>query len=233
MAIADGPFRAMDGSALDPRAHLLRRVLRRAAATTYAARPGTMRFLAKLFFRGLAAILPLALTGYLVYAAVNAGEALLHGIIKQFTDWYWPGMGFAFSIVLVMLVGLLMYSFIVRTIYRRVTALVARIPIIKSVYGMLVDVLQMFGTGDNRPFHQVVLVRLESGLEQLGFLTRPDFHDLPAIGEDKVAVYLPMSYQLGGFTVVVAKDRVREIDMKAEEALRFCVTAGVTQREQA
>jgi uncharacterized membrane protein len=50
---------------------------------------------------------------------------------------------------------------------------------------------------------------------------------MPGVGADKVAVYLPMSYQLGGFTVIVAKDRVRAIDVPVEDALRFCVTAGV------
>ena len=48
-------------------------------------------------------------------------------------------------------------------------------------------------------------------------------------GADKVAVYLPMSYQLGGFTVIVPRSRIREVPMKAEEALRFCVTAGVSR----
>ena len=46
-------------------------------------------------------------------------------------------------------------------------------------------------------------------------------------------MYLPMSYQLGGFTMIVPKDRVRDVAMSAEEALRFCVTAGVTKTVRA
>lgn len=195
-----------------------------------------MRILGKMFFRGLAAILPLALTGYLVWAAVSAGEATLHNIILWFgvkEENYWPGMGFAASIVLVTLVGMLMYSFIVRTIYRRVTALLTRIPIVKSIYGMIVDVVQLFGAADKRPFQQVVLVQMEiDGPELMGFLTRSNFDDLPDIGKGKVAVYLPMSYQLGGFTVIVPRAQTRPIAMKIEEALRFCVTAGVSRSHQ-
>ena len=191
-----------------------------------------MSTLGKLFFRGLAAILPVALTGYLVYAAVAAGEHLLRGFLVWLfeeldVEWhYWPGMGFAVSIVLVTAVGLLTYSFVLRAIYRRITAALQRIPVVKSVYGMIVDVMQLFG-GESKPFHKVVLVRREDGAEQLGFLTREDFKDMEGFGEDRVAVYLPMSYQLGGFTVIVPRWRVREVPRKAEEALRFCVTAGV------
>ena len=191
-----------------------------------------MSFLAKLFFRGLAAILPLALTGYFVWWAVSSGEALLYGLVVPrlvAPEDYWPGMGFALSIVLVMAIGLLMYSFVVRQIYERVTRLLERIPGIKSVYGMIADVVKLFGSADERPFRKVVLVQLEDGFEQIGFLTRDDFADLPYIGEGKVAVYLPMSYQLGGFTVIVEKAKVREIDMSVEEALRFCITAGVSK----
>lgn len=193
-----------------------------------------MHFAAKLFFRGLAAILPLALTGYFVWWAVSTGEALLHGLlVPAFVpeERYWPGMGFTLSIALVMVIGLLMYSFVVRSVYGRITALLERIPGIKSVYGMVTDVVRIFGNADQRPFRKVVLVMQDQGFEQIGFQTRDDFVDLPDVGADKVAVYLPMSYQLGGFTMVVERSRVREIAMTVEEAMRFCLTAGVARHE--
>jgi len=146
---------------------------------------------------------------------------------------YVPGMGFAMSVVLLLLAGLGMYSFVVRAVYRGLTGIVERIPVVKSVYGMLADVMRLFGDSANKPFRRVVLVAVRDGVEQLGFLTKDGFSDHPDIGADKVAVYLPMSYQLGGFTMIVPKDRVRDVAMSAEEALRFCVTAGVTKTVRA
>jgi uncharacterized membrane protein len=188
-----------------------------------------MRFLVKLFFRGLAAILPLALTGYLVFAAVEAGEALLRSLVLLFlpVERYRPGMGFVLSVALLMVIGLLMYSFVVRRIYSFATALFERIPVVKSVYGMLADVVRLFASAEERPFRKVVLVTRVEGINQLGFLTRDDFSDLQGIGPGQVAVFLPMSYQIGGFTVIVPRERVREIAMSVEDALRFCVTAGI------
>lgn len=193
-----------------------------------------MRFLVRLFFRGLVAILPLALTGYLTWVSVVAGETLLRQLVLLFlpADRYWPGMGFLLSIVLVMVIGLLMYSFVVRKVYGRLTRLLERIPIVKSVYGMIADVVRLFGSPDERPFRKVVVVQIADGMELLGFQTRDDFGDLPGVDSSRVAVYLPMSYQLGGFTIIVGRERVREVAMGVEQALRFCVTAGVARREE-
>ena len=186
------------------------------------------------FVRGLAAVLPLALTGSLITWSVVNGEALLRSVIVLWLpeDQYWPGMGFVLSIALVFVTGLLLYSFIARRIYRAFTALVERIPVVKSIYGMFVDVARLVASGEEKPFKQVVMVRLPEGLELIGFLTRDRFDDHPDVGEDKLAVYLPMSYQLGGFTVIVSADNVRELSMTVEEALRFCVTAGVSRAEE-
>jgi len=195
-----------------------------------------MKILGKLFFRGLAAILPVALTGYLVYYSVAAGEAFLGSVVKWLfaeldTGWqYHQGTGFAISILLVIAVGLLMYSFLVRTLYRKITQLLTRIPVVKSIYGMIVDIVRLFGA-ENKPFQKVVLVAGPNGEQLLGFLTREDFRDLEGFEDERVAVYLPMSYQLGGFTVIVERARIREVPMSAEAALRFAVTAGVARRE--
>ncbi len=190
-----------------------------------------MRLFVKLFLRGLAAILPLALTGYVAYALVVGTEGLLRQILELFLppDTYVAGMGVALAIPIVLLVGLLMYSFVVRKVYGGITALFERIPLVKSIYGFVVDVVKLVATGEERPFRRVVLVNVQ-GLELIGFVTRDDFGDLPEVGEGMVAVYLPMSYQLGGFTVMVPRAQTRDVAMSVEDALRFCVTAGVARR---
>lgn len=193
---------------------------------------GLLGLCLRVFLRGLAAILPLALTGYLVYVSVVAGETMLRGVVLLVLpeDRYLPGMGLFLSCCIVLLVGLLMYSFVVRFVYRRLVRLLERIPIVKSVYGMLVDVVRLVASPDERPFQKVVFVQLPGGLQQVGFLTRDGF-DEPELGADQVAVYLPMSYQLGGFTVIVPRSALRESSMSVEDALRFCITAGVKAKD--
>ena len=46
-------------------------------------------------------------------------------------------------------------------------------------------------------------------------------------GEDLVAVYLPMSYQIGGYTIYLPRSRVIETDLTVEQAMRIVLTGGV------
>ena len=64
-------------------------------------------------------------------------------------------------------------------------------------------------------------------------MTRQEFAGLPeGIGdENKVAVYLPMSFQLGGFTVMVPREALEPVAMLIEEAMKFALTAGVATRD--
>ena len=70
---------------------------------------------------------------------------------------------------------------------------------------------------------------LPGELRVLGFVTRADFSDAPAgiARPDEVAVYLPMSYQIGGYMVFAPKSACTPVDMSREEAMKFVLTAGL------
>jgi uncharacterized membrane protein len=63
----------------------------------------------------------------------------------------------------------------------------------------------------------------------MGLVTRSDFKGLPdGVGTDAhVAVYIPMSYQIGGHTIITPKSRIRPVEASIEEAMRFILTAGI------
>jgi uncharacterized membrane protein len=105
--------------------------------------------------------------------------------------------------------------------------LMLEIPLVRSVYSAMRDLLGMFA-GHEESAMQVVAVSLPGNMRLLGFITRTDFADLPGIaGADEVAVYLPMSYQLGGYTLFVPKSAVTPVDMSREDAMKFILTAGL------
>jgi uncharacterized membrane protein len=110
-------------------------------------------------------------------------------------------------------------------------ALLERVPLVKTVYRMLKDMLQFFGPSEQEHTSQVAMVRpIKDGPEMIGFVTRSSLEGMPegVGGASKVGVYLPMSYQIGGFLVVVDRENVRLIDMEMEEALRITLSAGMT-----
>ncbi|MCE9615088.1 MAG: DUF502 domain-containing protein [Lentisphaerae bacterium] len=187
-----------------------------------------------LFLQGLAVLLPASLTGYLLIISALAAERLFARLVQPFIpgDRYIPGLGILAGVLVIFGVGLLMHFLVVARLFRWAEGLVERVPVVKSVYSMTKDFVQYFARAKAGGFNQVVMFTLPGqNLRMLGFVTRQTFADLPAgIGDaDTVAVYLPMSYQIGGFTVYVPRASIQPVEMSMEDAMRFALTAGVSR----
>lgn len=192
-----------------------------------------MKTLSKTFFTGMVTVLPVFLTAYVLYWFATSAEHLLGNVLKLVLpeEAYWPGMGLVVAVLLIFAVGVLMHAWVVRALVAWAERLLYQIPLIKSVYGSLRDFFTLFARSDQQRARQPVMVRIgDTQLEVLGFIMREEFGDLPSelAGADCIAVYLPMSYQVGGYTVVLPRAQVRPIDMPMEQAMRFALTAGLT-----
>ena len=87
--------------------------------------------------------------------------------------------------------------------------------------------MSFFNAGANQKNNSVVTINI-NGVRLVGLITREDFTDLPNSngGDDDVAVFLPFSYQIGGFTTIVPKSMIQPVDLSVEKGLRFVVTGG-------
>ncbi len=77
---------------------------------------------------------------------------------------------------------------------------------------------------------KVVMVNFEKlGFQSLGLVTREEFDDLPkdTFDTDSIAVYIPMSYMLGGFTAIVPRASVKEVDIPVEKAIKLAITGWI------
>ena len=129
------------------------------------------------------------------------------------------------------LVGILMHAWAVQVLFAKGEALLYRTPVIRSIYPALRDFLNYFSAESRREFDQVVVVTMgDSGMKVIGFVTQKDPKHLPEgfRDEDSILVYLPLSYMIGGYAVLMPKSAVQPIDMSMEDAMRFTLTAGVT-----
>jgi uncharacterized membrane protein len=192
-----------------------------------------MKKIMRKLLAGLATILPVLITAYLIYWLAKSAEKSLGSLIRLILPegWYWPGMGIAAAIVLIFVIGLLMQAWGVRSLVAWVERFVLKIPFIKTVYGAVRDLIGFITQGKDSGLRQVVAVTIgDKKIQLIGFVTREDLSDLPKEigGKAKIAVYLPMSYQLGGYTVIVPRSAVQPVDMSLEEATRFVLTGGVT-----
>jgi uncharacterized membrane protein len=194
----------------------------------------TGKLLSGTFFQGLAITLPLALTLALLYWFAAMAEDFLGGLIQQlFPDLrYWTGLGTLAAIAIVFVAGIVMNVWIARRLMRLFDALLDHIPLVKSVYGSLRDIAMLLSKKDSESrFKKVVAVRVAEHVQIIGFVTVEDFAALSQSGGNgkaAIGVYLPMSYQIGGFTVFVPKSALEPLDMSVEDAMRFTLTAGVS-----
>jgi len=191
-----------------------------------------MKQLQKIFLQGLVTFLPIALTIYIIYAGISIVDSFLGDALRQILPVYIPGLGFLITILLILLLGFLLNNLIAGGVFQRVEHRLTQVPFIKAIYSPLRDLMNLFSKGGGPGgLQKVVLVDLsESGIRALGLVTRESFSDLPAIEQnsgDRVAVYIPMSYGLGGFTLMIPRHRLTPLEMPIERAMSLAITGWV------
>jgi len=192
-----------------------------------------MKKLGSILLKGLVTILPIGLTVYFVYWLGVTTEGLLSKPIKFALGEanYYPGMGLVTGFLLLFLVGLAVNAFLVRRLLSMGEELLLRVPVVKTVYSAIRDMTRLVNT-DKKKGDLDRVVTLDFGFGKLiGFVTQEHANTMGiGGGEDLVAVYLPMSYQIGGYTIYISRSRVTETDLTVEQAMRIVLTGGVRGR---
>jgi uncharacterized membrane protein len=147
--------------------------------------------------------------------------------------WAQETLGVVLAIILVYFVGLLVGNFLGRTAWRILETAVMRIPLIRAIYPAVKQVTD-FVLGDRKSQLQasrVVAVRPHSDeIWSIGLVTGAGIKSLTdAVGAEMVTVFIPSSpTSFSGYVLVVPRDRVVELPMSVEEAMRLLVTGGVS-----
>jgi uncharacterized membrane protein len=204
-----------------------------------------MRFLVRYFLRGLLVVVPAALTVWIVLVVFVFVDDLLpltesESWMEEFFGLQIPGdklaargVGFALTLVLITVVGVLTSNILTRWIFARLERVFVRVPIVKTLYISIKDVIEAF-VSEEKKFDQPVMLSFADEVAVLGFVTRESLTEFGI--EDRVAVYVPQSYNFAANLVLVPRDRVSPIDLPAADVMAFIVSGGVskiTQREAA
>ena len=192
-----------------------------------------LKSISKTLLTGFVTILPVVLTLYLFYWLAVSAESVLGRLIQLMLPdhLYWPGMGVIAGLAVIFAVGLLMHAYVVQRLFARGEQVLYHLPLIKTIYRSIRDFLEYFSPGREKEFEQVVAVSFgDTGMKVIGFVTQALPENMPEDfrEKDSILVYLPLSYMIGGYAVLVPRSAVRPLDMNMEEAMRFTLTAGVT-----
>lgn len=184
---------------------------------------------ASIFGKGLLTILPVYLTVYFIYWLMTGIEKNLGQLLKTILGTgYFPGLGVLLTMVIICVTGVLMQVYVAQYSIQMLEKLVRKIPLVGDLYSSVQSLTQYLYSKKTKE-STVVMVDM-NGVEVLGITTRCEFSKAPrgvVEKDDIISVYIPMSYQLGGFTIYVPKNKTRKVDMSQKSALKWALIGGI------
>lgn len=182
------------------------------------------------FVTGLFVVVPVGVTLFVLKFLFSFADGILGTYLDQMLiavtkhDYYFPGLGMITGAVVIYLTGLLAANVMGKRLLRWWDALLARIPLVKSIYTSSKQLTQVFQEGKTSYRRAVFVEWPRKGVRAVGFVTAEVERD----GERLVVVYVPtMPNPTSGFALFFREDEVFESGMTVEDAVKFVVSGGV------
>jgi uncharacterized membrane protein len=197
----------------------------------------------KTFLTGLATLLPLAITLYVVIFFVDLLTHPFVGIVTHLLNRIPIQIPFLSDAVIhtasqiliiialfgaTLLLGVLARSFFFDAFIKLGDKLLHQIPIVRSVYKTVKDIVQTLFSSDKNSFKQVVMVPFPyKGSYCLGLVTREAPSQCQVAQDEMVSVYLPTTPNpMTGYLIMSPRSELIELDMKSDEAIKYIVSCG-------
>lgn len=190
-----------------------------------------MRWFRRSFITGLVVLLPVIVTGYILWFGFNLLDGWWRSLFVLFLGYTVPGAGAVLTVVVTVAIGAIATNVIGRQLISLGERLLGRIPLVRSIYTTAKQVVDVFAGGQKEGFQRVVLVEYpRRGIYTIGFLTAPaaPSSTRDATGEDLWSVFVPTSPNpTTGWVALVPPSQCRPVDMSIDEAFRVIVSGGV------
>ena len=177
------------------------------------------------FLSGIAVVLPVAVTVFVLIWLFNLLDGILNNFIKKIFNIDIPGLGLLALIIIIFLVGMFTSNFIGKKITGWFENIIGKIPLIKTVYNPVRKIISGLSSEKTDSFQKVVLVEFpQKGRKSIGFITNSDF----SVDEkENVSVFIPTTPNpTNGFLIIVDRKDVEVLDMTVNEGLNAVVSIG-------
>ena len=189
--------------------------------------------LKKAFFTGLVILVPLGITVWvlhLIVATLDQTLLLLPPSIRNEAPFNIPGVGAILTLAIILVVGILARNFIGRRLVSWWEALLARIPVVSTIYSSVKQVSDTLLSPSGQAFRKPVLVEFpRGGAWTIGFVVGDPGEALgrPLTGAH-ASVYVPTAPNpTSGYVLLVPLAQIVDLDISVDEALKFVVSMGV------
>ena len=191
--------------------------------------------LKKIFITGLAIIIPVGLTLYILIFLIDMMDNLLKIIPFRYQPetllgFRIPGLGVIVTVVLIFVCGLVAKSYLGYRIVSSGESFVDKIPFVRSIYQSIKQVSDSMFADRRSGFKKVVLVEFpRKGIYTVGFVTgNPGPEIQSKVGQTCISVFLPTTPNpTSGYLVIVPEDDLLQVDMTVEEALTYIISVGI------
>lgn len=140
-----------------------------------------------------------------------------------------PGVGIIAGIVLLLLTGFVVSNFVGRWLVGVWERIISRIPVVRAIYSSVKQVSETLFSDKGTGFKTAVLAPFpKTGSWALGFITNTELGELQAkTGPNMVGVFLPAAPPTQGYSIIVAREELIELEMSVDEALKYVISLGV------
>ncbi len=239
----NGVFKAAMNEDTDPNKQKEPQGLRKLApADLPVKKAGFVARLRNYFFTGLVVVGPVSITIYIIWTLISFVDGwvkpLLPKIWQPETYGLWvPGIGVAFSIIMLVIVGAFVANLFGRTIISFGEQLVGRMPVVRGVYGALKQIFETVLSQSQTSFQKVGIIEYpRRGLYSIVFVstktTGEIHHKCNTTDEGMLSIFLPTTPNpTSGYLLFVPRRDVILLDMKVEDAAKMVISAGLVVPE--
>lgn len=188
------------------------------------------------FLTGIIVTAPVGLTFYVSFLFIGFIDAKVRNIIPvqyhydNILPFEIPGLGLLFVFIMLTFIGFLTAGLIGRYIIKLGERIIARLPIIRSVYGALKQIFETVLKTSSKSFREVVLIEYpRKGIWAIGFITGDTKGEVQtSLKEDIVNVFLPTTPNpTSGFLLFLPRKDLKVLNMNVEEGIKMVISGGI------
>jgi len=189
------------------------------------------QWLRRSLLTGFVVTVPLAVSLFALVWVFRILDGLTSALGERATGRHVPGLGVLTMVVLLIAVGAVATNVLGRRLLRRAEDVLLRVPVFRTIYAPLKQLIAAFSPDNEQGFKRVVLVHLGGDPAlgyRLGFLTKEFALDRGHGPEPMLAVYVPTNQLYLGDLIVCRRDQATFPDLTVEQGINIFLTGGMT-----
>jgi uncharacterized membrane protein len=191
--------------------------------------PRALHWLRRRFITGFFVAVPLIISVAALLWVFTVIDDLSGPVYDRLLGRHVAGLGVATTAVFVLLVGVVASNVLGKRLLSRLESYLARIPVFRTIYSPVKQLLAAFSPDNESGLKRVVMVSDASGAARLGFLTKEfEVDGGPGVGPQAyAAIYVPTNNLYLGDVFVYRRDALRFPQISVEEGVRVFLTGGM------